>query len=64
MTDKDTRKASNGQAFLYLRGARLSSNYPASKTAGFSVDKVVFDDCCFSDDPCDNCKKAMDGLQQ
>ncbi len=44
----------SGRTYLYLRGAR--PRYP-----NFSVDRVVFDDCCFQNDPCDRCKTVMDG---
>ncbi len=42
---------------LYLRGA-----HPSHKKTlhGFSVDRVVFDDCCFQNNPCDRCKKMID----
>ncbi len=43
-----------GPGYTYLRGAR--PRYP-----NFSVDRVVFDDCCFQNDPCDRCKTVMDG---
>ena len=53
-TDTDSLKQING-GFLYLRGARLNQKIgetgenTASKTSGFSVDRVVFDEVDYMD---------------
>ena len=49
-----------GATYLYLRGAQYFRG-ARPRNRNFSVDRVVFDDCCFQNDPCDRCKSVMDG---